>query len=109
MAESVKAGRIITMESGPTLSDGTAGGLDEDSITFDICRQWVDEYILITEEEIENAIKLVLQKFFMLIEGAAALSVASFIKVKERFKGKNVVLILSGKKFSYDNLKKIIC
>lgn len=109
MYESVKAGRIIQMESGPTLADGTAGGIDEDSITFNICKECVDEFVLVTEDEIKTALKLVLQGFHMLIEGAAALSVAAFLKVKNRFKGKNVILILSGKKISIDDLKKIIC
>jgi threonine dehydratase len=45
----------------------------------------------------------------MLIEGAAALPVASFLKVKERFRNKTIVLIISGKKITLDNLKKIIC
>jgi threonine dehydratase len=109
MFESVKAGRIIEMESKPTRSDGTAGGIEEGSITFSLCRDCVDEYILVSEAEIEDAIKLVLQKSNIMIEGAAALSVASFVKVKNRYKGKNVVLILSGRRLSYEALKEIIC
>ncbi len=109
MYESVKAGRIVQMESKPTIADGSAGGIEEGSITFPICRDCVDEYILVSEEEIKEAIRLVLDKLFMLIEGAAALSVASFIKEKQRFKNKNVVLVISGKKISMDKLKKIIC
>ena len=45
----------------------------------------------------------------MLIEGAAALSVASFLKTKEKFRDQTVVLIISGKKISLDDLKKVIC
>jgi threonine dehydratase len=108
MYESVKAGRIIIMESKPTLSDGSAGGIEEGSITFGICCDFVDEYILVTEDEIKGAIRLVLEKTYMLIEGAAALSVASFIKEKERFKNKNIVLVISGKKISLDTLRKIL-
>lgn len=108
MYESVKAGRIIEMESLPTLSDGTAGGLEKGSLTFNICKSCVDEFILVSEDEIKDAIKLVLQKSYMLIEGAAALSVASFLKVKEKYRGKNIVLILTGKKISFDDLKRII-
>lgn len=109
MYKSVKAGKIIEMESASTLADGTAGGIDKNSLTFDICQSCVDDFVLVNEEEIENAIRLILRTFYMLIEGAAALSVASFIKVKEKYIGKNVVLIISGKKIGYENLKKIIC
>ncbi len=108
MYESIKAGKIIEMESKPTLSDGSAGGIEQSSITFDICKKYVNDFILVSEEEIKEAIKLVLEKHFMLIEGAGALSVASFMKAKERFKGKTVVLILSGSKISLEKLKEVI-
>ena len=68
----------------------------------------MNDFILVSEEEIKEAIKLVLEKHFMLIEGAGALSVASFMKAKERFKGKTVVLILSGSKISLEKLKEVI-
>jgi threonine dehydratase len=109
MYESVKAGRIIQMDSKPTLADGSAGGIEEDSITFPICRDCVDEYITVSEDEIKEAVLLVLDKMYMLIEGAAALTVASFLKEKEKFENKNVVLVISGKKISRDKLKEIIC
>jgi len=108
MYESVKAGRIIEMESKPTLSDGTAGGIEKDAITFKICKKYVDDYILVSEDEIKKAIIYILEKHYMLIEGAAALSVASFIKEKERFKNKTVVLIISGLKIGLHTLKGLL-
>lgn len=109
MYESVKAGRIIQMESKPTLSDGTAGGMEAGSITFDICKETVDRYVLVSEEEIADAVRLMLEHHYMLIEGAAALSVAAFMRVKEEFRNKTVVLVISGRKITLDKLKKIIC
>ena len=108
MAESIEAGEIIEMESQPTLSDGSAGGIEKGSITFDICQKYVNDFILVSEEEIREAIKLVLEKHSMLIEGAGALTVASFMKAKDSFKGKNVVLVISGAKISMDILKEIL-
>lgn len=109
MYESVKAGRIIEMESKPTLADGVAGGIEQGAVTFDICRDNVDDYILLSEEEIAHGIRLILEHHYMLIEGAAALPVASFLKTKEKFRDKTVVLIISGKKITLDKLKKVIC
>jgi len=108
MYESIKAGKILEMESLPTLSDGSAGGIEQGAITFNICKKYVDNFILVSEEEIKEAMKLILEKHFMLIEGAGALSVASFLKAKERFKGKNVVLIISGSKLTLDTLRDVI-
>ena len=109
MYESIKAGKIVEMESKPTLSDGTAGGIEKGAITFEICQKYVDDFILVTEEEIKNAIRLVVEKHHMIVEGAAALSVASYLKEKERFMGKKVVLVLSGCRLSSNTLKKIMC
>ena len=109
MYASVKAGRIIKMESKPTLADGVAGGIEQGAITFDICRDNVDDFMLVSEEEISHGIRLILEHHYMIIEGAAALPVASFLKTKEKFRNKAVVLIISGKKISLDSLKKVIC
>ncbi|HZX09715.1 MAG TPA: pyridoxal-phosphate dependent enzyme [Acidobacteriota bacterium] len=108
MYESLKAGKILEMESKPTLSDGTAGGIEQGSITYDLCRDYVDRFVILSEHEIKQAIKLVIEKEHFLLEGAAALSVAALIKEKENFIHKKVVLIISGSKLSLEKLKQII-
>jgi threonine dehydratase len=96
------------MKSKPTISDGSAGGIEQDTITLPICRELVDEFILLSEDEIKSALKLVLEKHYLLVEAAGALSVAAFLKQIDRFEGKNVVLILSGSKISLETLKQVI-
>lgn len=108
MYASIKAGRILDMKSEPTISDGSAGGIEPDAVTFPICQELVDDFILVTEEEIISALRLTLEKHHLLIEGAAALPVAAFIKQKNRLRGKNVVLVLSGSKIGLETLKKIL-
>ena len=107
MYEAIKAGRVIMIKTKPSISDATGDNIIQGS-TFDICKRYVDDFILVTEEEIKEAIKLVLEKHYMLIEGAAALSVASFIKEKERFKNKTVVLVLSGSKIGIQTLRGLL-
>jgi len=108
MYESIKAGRILEIESKPTISDGSAGGIEAGSITFDLCREYVDDFVIVDEEEIIDAIKLVIDKHSMLIEGAAALPVAGLLKEKERFAGKRVVLVLSGARIGLETLSEIL-
>ena len=108
MHESVKAGRIVEKESKPTLADGTAGSIEKDSLTFEYCREYVDDYVLVSENEIKDAILLMLEKHFILVEGAAALSIASFMKVRQRYNNKNVVLLITGNKISIDTLKAVL-
>ncbi|MEM8890188.1 MAG: threonine/serine dehydratase [Bacteroidota bacterium] len=108
MYESIKADEILDIESLPTLSDGTAGGMEPDSITFDMCKAWVDDYIVVSEEEIRAGLRFLLEKHYFMVEGAAALSVASLLQQKHRFKGKTVVLILCGRKLGLETLKEIL-
>ncbi len=108
MYESVRRGKIVEMESLPTLPDRTAGGIEKDSLTFDFCRRYVDDFILVSEGEIEEAIRFMNKKHQMLIEGAAALTVAAYKKNSDSFKCKNVVLIISGNKIAPKSLRNIL-
>jgi threonine dehydratase len=108
MYESVKAGEIVERESLPTLSDGTAGGIEPGAMTLQMCRDLVDDFILVSEPEIRGAIRTTIEKHGLLVEGAAALSVAALVKSAHRFDGKRVVLILSGSKISLDTLRAVL-
>ena len=108
MAESIKAGKIIDMETLPTLSDATAGGIEPDAITFDFCKEFVDDYILVSEQEIKEAIITLIKTQHLLIEGAAGVALASLLKNSKQFQGKNVVVVLSGANISLDALKTVL-
>lgn len=108
MYESVREGKIVDRPSLQTLSDGTSGGIEEGSLTYPLCRDLIDEFMLIPEAEIAAAIRLVLERHHLLIEGAAALPVAAFLRVAESYKGQRVVLIISGARISLDALRSVL-
>lgn len=108
MHASVQAGKVLDIPSLPTLSDGTAGGLELDAITLPFCQQYVDTFHLVSEAEIQESLLILLKKHYYLVEGAAALSVASLIQNKKTYRGKNVVLILCGRKMGLDTLRAVI-
>jgi threonine dehydratase len=105
MVRSVEAGRILDLPSLPTLSDGSAGGIEAGSITFELCRQWVSEYVTVTEDEIKASLRLFMETHHMLIEGAAAVAIASYLKTRDRFIGNSVVIIICGANISLETLK----
>lgn len=109
MYECIKAGKIIEVPEKPTLSDGTAGGIEPGSITFDMCQRCVDSYITVTEEEIVASMKLVIKYHHQIIEGSAGVAVAALIKEKERFKEKKVAIVICGGNVSEAVLKSLIC
>lgn len=96
MAESVWAGKILEMPSLPTLSDATAGGVEQDAVTFEFCRDYVDDYILVSEEEIAHAMLLLDEQHGIAVEGSGALSVAALMQKANHFEGKKVALLLCG-------------
>jgi threonine dehydratase len=108
MARSVQAGRILELESLPTLSDGTAGGVEQDAITFPLCQQLVDDYILVAEEEIRQAMRLCMQTHHMLIEGAAGVPLAALLNNVQRFRDKSVVVVLCGANVGLETLRTVL-
>ena len=108
MIESVKANRILDLPSQPTLSDGTAGGVEAGSITFELVRDHVDEYVTVSETEIAEALKSFMEVEHQLIEGAAAAAVAAYLQCKSSLAGKNVVIVVCGANIALDVLKSIL-
>lgn len=108
MHESVKAGRIVEMESLPTLSDATAGGIEEGSITFDLCRKYVDSYDLLDEDEIAAAIRFLHDEEELTVEGGAALPVAVMLRRPEALRGKTVALVITGSKIDEAVLERVL-
>jgi threonine dehydratase len=108
MYESIRAGRVIDYPEQPTLSDGTAGGIEQDAVTFALCRKYVDDYVLVSEPEIAAAMRLILEHENWLIEGAAGVAVAGFLRQRENFFGKNVVLLLCGRNIGLEKVREVL-
>lgn len=108
MARSVDAGHIVDEPSQPTLSDGTAGGIEQDSITFDLCRSVTDEFVLVSEEQIAAAMRQFVDLEHQLIEGAAAVAVAAMLAQKAALRGRKVVVLICGGNVSRDTLRQVL-
>jgi len=108
MFESMKAGKQLDLPSEPTLSDGTAGGIEVGSITFALCQEIIDEFILVDEEDISEGIRLGIEKLHQLIEGAAGAAIAGFLQKKDDLKGQTVVIIICGGNISSEVIKLVL-
>jgi threonine dehydratase len=108
MHHSLAAGRILSLESMPTLSDGTAGAVEEGTITLDLCRKYVDRTVLVGEDEIRDAMRLVIDRHHTLIEGAAGVAVAGYLKDRDRHVDHSVVIVLCGANISRERLKEVL-
>ena len=107
MRDSVKAGKIITLDSVNTIADGIAVKTPG-TRTFDICSQYVDEVVTVTEEEISVAILTLIEKQKTVAEGAGATTVAAAMFNKVDVKGKKVVCVVSGGNIDVNILSRVL-
>ena len=104
MAKSIQAGHILDIPSDPTLSDGTAGGIEAGALTFDLCRQLVDEFVLVSEAGIAQAMREFSAEQQSEIEGAAGVAIAAMNHCRRSVVGKKVVVIVCGGNISQETL-----
>jgi threonine dehydratase len=94
--ESLQAGHIVEYPEQKTFSDSSTGGVEEGSITSDAGQSVIDTTVLVDEDEILQAMRLVRQRHGWLIEGAAAVALAAFLKTSDDYAGKTVVVLFCG-------------
>ncbi|HFK1748384.1 MULTISPECIES: bifunctional threonine ammonia-lyase/L-serine ammonia-lyase TdcB [Bacillus cereus group] len=97
MKASYDAGRILEHYEAPTIADGCAVKIPG-NLTFEIVKDLVDEIVTVSEEELEVAMKDLLQRGKAVVEGAGALATAALLagKVDKYVQGKKVVAVISG-------------
>lgn len=95
-------GRIVPMENPTTIADGLRTQLSEK--TFDIILNFVDDVVLISEEEIVEAMRMVWERMKIIIEPSSAVPVAAVQFSKIEARGKRVGIILSGGNVDLANL-----
>ncbi|MGM8211463.1 hydroxyectoine utilization dehydratase EutB [Virgibacillus sp. W0430] len=97
MAESLKAGKPITMPESDTLADSLLGGIGlQNAYTFPMVQELIDDMIYVTEEEIAAGMSFILDQHRLVVEGAAATGVAAMLSNKCNFQGKHIVTIVTG-------------
>ncbi|MGN0469912.1 MAG: threonine ammonia-lyase [Acutalibacteraceae bacterium] len=98
---------IETLPSVHTIADGIAVKTPGE-ITFDICRNYVDEIMTVTDDEVATAILSLIEKQKLISEGAGAVSVAAALFNKFPIKGKKVCCLVSGGNIDVTILSRVI-
>jgi threonine dehydratase len=100
---SLKEGRCYERyEAGPTICEGLAGGFG--IVPFQIVRDLIDEVVIVSEEEIYEAIYTLLDLTQLVVEGSGAVGVATLLFDKVNLKGRKVVAVISGGNIDADLL-----
>src|SRR5712692_6596144 len=93
---SLKAGRMVTVPDRPSVADGIAGNIDLQTITFPLIQKYVDDVVLVSEEEIKSAVNDLLRHEKLLAEGSAAAAYAAVGTGKIPVSGPVVAIITGG-------------
>ncbi len=104
MAASVEAGEIVQVDPRDTLSDGTAGSVEPGSITFALCQELVDEWVLVDEDAIRAALRMVIDTEHQLIEGSAAMAFAAAWLRRTELQGQRIAIVSCGGNISSTTL-----
>jgi threonine dehydratase len=108
MAASVRAGKVTQVDAQPTISDGTAGGVEEGSVTLPLCTELVDEWMLIEEPDICSALRFMIDTEHQLVEGSAAMAIAAGLRAGARSRGQPIAVVSCGANISADVLARSI-
>jgi threonine dehydratase len=108
MAESLAAGKVVEIVEEPSLADALIGGLGPgNSYTFNLNQKYVDKTILVTEEEIAEAMTFALDREHLVVEGGGAVGIAALLAGKVENLGEKVVLVISGSNVSLSGLMEV--
>ncbi|WP_095198967.1 hydroxyectoine utilization dehydratase EutB [Mesorhizobium carmichaelinearum] len=109
MKASLDAGRPVLVEELPTLADSLGGGIGLDNrLTFAMCRDLLDDVILLSEDEIATGIRHAYAQEREIVEGAGAVAIAALLAGKVKPSGP-VVALLSGRNIDMNAHRGIIC
>ena len=98
-----KEGRVVESRM-ETEAEGLATGSGYEH-TLSIMTELLDDFILVSEEELERAVVLHVENTHNLTEHAGAASLAAAVKIKDRLAGKKVALVMSGGNITTDQLR----
>jgi threonine dehydratase len=90
-----------------TIADGLAGRLVSPTI-FSTIQNYVDDVILVAEEDIVKAILFLLQQNHTLVEGAAAVGVAALLSGRFNVEGKKCVVVLTGRNIDIETVRRVL-
>lgn len=108
MLRSLEAGEIVEIEDLPTLSDGTAGGVEPGTITFPLCQAVIDERISVGEDEIASCMRQIALAERWMVEGAAGVALGGLVKQADAWRGKKVAVVLCGRNIGVDKFAEAV-
>jgi threonine dehydratase len=94
--KSLEAGRIVEITPQPSLADGLTGNLEPEAITFSLVRDSIERVVLVSEEQLAEAMRGFGEDEHLIVEGAGAAAAAAVAAGKADVQGKTVAVLVTG-------------
>jgi threonine dehydratase len=108
MYHSLQAGSPIRMEQEESLADALVGGIGlENRYSFRMVQELVDDFVLVSEEEIAEAMAFALERHHLVVEGAGAVGIAALLHGKVKEPASRIAVVISGGNVDIPLLVKI--
>ncbi|HEX2193535.1 MAG TPA: pyridoxal-phosphate dependent enzyme [Candidatus Limnocylindria bacterium] len=102
------SGSTKPMPIGPTLADAVAGNNERDSITWRMCKQLVDEMVVVDEDQVAEAMAWLLDAHRLLAEGSAVLPIAALRAGLAELRGRRVAAVITGRNVDPATLRSVL-
>jgi len=108
MLRAIEAGKVVDVEEQDTISDGTAGAIEPNSVTVPICKAVIDETVMVTEAQIGLAMRRLAEAEHWIVEGAAGVALAGLANRADAYAGRRVAVVLCGRNIALEKFLSAI-
>jgi threonine dehydratase len=96
------------MPIAPTLADGVSGNIEKTSITWALCRKFVDEVVVVEEDAIADAMRWAVEVPHTLLEGSAVLGIAALRAGGVDVTDRNLAIVTTGRNLGPETLRALV-
>ena len=94
--QSLAAGHIVEINPQASLADGLTGNLEPEAMTFPLVRTLVDRVVLVSEDDLRQAMRGLGEHEHLIVEGAGAAAAAAVISQKVKLRGRHTAVLVTG-------------
>ncbi|HUI58838.1 MAG TPA: threonine/serine dehydratase [Steroidobacteraceae bacterium] len=102
MLRAIEAGKVVDVEEQDTISDGTAGAIEPNTVTLPVCQAVIDETVTVTEAQIGVAMRRLAEAEHWIVEGSAGVALAGLAKRADAYAGRKVAVVLCGRNIALE-------
>lgn len=104
-----KTGHYNMLPFKPSIAEGIGALVEEESITLPLINKYVDDFLIVSDDEIKDALFWMLLHHKHYVEPSAVVGLAAMRKYPDTFKSQqNILTVITGRNFSYERFRKLV-